>query len=413
MGVANDGAMPSPPSASPLDALRRAAGAEDSVEIPAGALWGARTAQALRRFAIGGPALPRELIHAIVRIKAAAAAVNTRLGRLDEPRARAVQAAALELLSGAHDAQFPLSPWQSGAGLQSQANVGEVLARLAERHLGEGRRVDPDEIDRGQSPHEVLPSAIHLALRLGLRDRLLPALDTLEGALATQATLHDDVVKLGRRSLLDDAPLTLGAEIGAWRTQLLAARGTLEHTLPALGALAFGGTGEAPDAPDVRFAEELCRELSARTGLVFVPAPDRAAALAGHEAVVACHGALKTLAVALAKLAEDLRLLAAFGELTLPVEGSGAAGPADAAQCEALLMVCWQVMANDLAVTLGAAGSRLQANSARPLLAFNALGSVGLLAEACAGFEAHAVRGLSANRPRIAELLSRARPDPE
>lgn len=410
--------MQSPPRASPLDALRRATDPMGGLEIPPGALWGAQTARALRQFAIGSQALPYELIHAIVRIKAAAAAVNARLGRIDAPLAAALEAAAQEVLEGAHDAQFPLSPWQSGSGTQSHVNVNEVLARLAELRLGGGRRVHPDdEVNRGQSSNDVLPSALHVALRLLVRERLLPPLDALDGALATHAALYDDVVKLGRTHLQDAVPLTLGAEIGAWRSQLMAARAALEHTLPGLATLAIGGMAVGTGLhTHPQFAQQVCRELSARTGIEFVPADDRCAAIAGAEPLVAFHGALKTLAVALSKIANDLRLLACgpragLGELRLPADQPGSPilpGRVNPTQCEALLMVCLQVMANDLAVTLGAAGGMLQLNTCRPLLAVNTLASVRLLGDACAAFEEHTLRGLVADRERIAELLGRS-----
>lgn len=398
--------MSSKPRASPLDALRRAAEAMAGAEIPDGALWGSGTAHALKHLPIGEPAMPRELIHAMVRVKAAAAAAQARLGRLDAAQAQALEAAAQEVLEGRHDHHFPLSPWQSGAGTQSHTNVSEVLARLAGLRLGRGQ-VDADDVaGLGASSADVVASALHVAVLLGVRERLVPALDALEGALATHAALHDDVVKLGRTHLQDALPLTLGDEFGAWRSQLLVARAALEHTLPALAALALGSgtTGSGPDGAEPH-APALCRELSARTGIAFVPAPDLYAASAGHEPLVAFHGALKTLAVALSKLASDLRLLASgpragLGEVRLP---SG-----DATQCEALLMVCLQVMANDLAVTLGAAGGLLQLNSCRPLLAVNVLSSVRLLADACAAFEEHALRGLTADRERIAAHLAQA-----
>ena len=380
-------------------------------------LWGPQTALALRHFAIGGQAMPLELVHAIVRIKAAAAAANVRLGRLDAELGEAIAAAAGEVLGGAHDAQFPLSPWQSGSGTQSHMNVNEVLAQLASRRLG-GRPVHPnDDVNRGQSSNDVVPSAIHVALQLLLRDRLMPALHTLEGALEVQAERHRGLVKLGRTHLQDAVPTTLGAEIGAWRSQLVHARAAIEHTLPALAELALGGTAVGTGLnTHPRFAREACRELSEATGIVFTPAPDRHAAVAAHEPLVAFHGALKTLAVALAKIAGDVRLLACgpragFAELRLPANEPGSSimpGKVNPTQCEALLMVGLQVMANDHAVTLGAAGGMLQLNTCRPLLAVNALASVRLLADAMASFEAHALRGLAAAPERIAELLGRS-----
>lgn len=399
--------MSTKPRASPLEALRRAAHAGDSVTVPEGALWGMRTARALHQLAIGAPAMPRELIHAMVRIKAAAAGTNARLGRIDGPLARAIEAAANEVLEGRHDHQFPLSPWQSGTGEQTHHNVDEVLAQLAEKHLDRPRTVDADgEVGFGQSADELVPDALQLAALLLVRERLLPALDVLDGALATHASLHDDVLKLGHAPGRKAPPMTLGAEFGAWRSQLMAARAALEHTLPGLAALALGSLRSGPDVSDDArpFAPMLCRELSERTGIAFVPAPDPHAAAAGHEPLVAFHGALKTLAVALAKLANDLRLLAAgFGELHLPGE---VGGRAETTQCEALAMVCLQVIANDLAVTLGAASGMLQRNTCRPLLAVNVLSSVRLLADACAAFEAHALRGLTADRERIAARLA-------
>jgi fumarate hydratase class II len=380
-----------------------------------GPLWGAQTTLALQHFAIGDERMPLELVHALALIKGAAAQVNARLGRLDDDLAQAIDDAAQAVLSGRHDPQFPLSPWQSGSGTQTHMNVNEVLAALGSAALPAGRSLHPnDHVNRGQSSNDTVPSAIHIALHRLARERLLPALERLVETLQAQAQRHAGVVKLGRTHLQDAVPMTAGQEFGAWAGQVLAARRAIDATLAALLELPLGGTAVGTGLnTHPEFAVEVCRELARRSGVAFVPAPDRFAAIAGAEAVTAFHGALKVLATALMKLANDVRLLASgphagLGELVLPANEPGSSimpGKVNPTQCESLLMVCCQVIADDVAVTLAAAGGQLQLNTCRPLLAVNALRSVRLLADGIASFEHHALQGLELGEERIAAAV--------
>jgi fumarate hydratase, class II len=380
-----------------------------------GPLWGVQTESARRHFAIGPALMPFELICAIVDIKAAAARANAQLGRLDPVLAQAIEAAVGDVRAGRHDDAFPLSPWQSGSGTQTHMNVNEVLARLAQARVPAGHRVHPnDDVNRGQSSNDVIPAAIHVAAALSVRQNLLPAIDTLAATLRAQSMRFTGLVKLGRTHLQDAVPLTLGQEIGAWLSQVLAARQAIDSALPALLALPLGGTAVGSGLnTHPHFAVVVCRELAAATGVPFTPTADRFAAIAGHEAVVILHGALKSLAVALNKLANDVRLLASgphggIGELVLPANEPGSSimpGKVNPTQCEMLAMVCCQVIANDVAVTLGAAGGQLQLNTYRPLVAVNLLQSLQLLADAMRSFEVHALRGLGADEARIGGFL--------
>ena len=407
-----------------MNTPRRVADSMGEIEVAEGALWGAQTQRAVAHFAIGGEPMPAELIRALAFLKGVCAVVNGRLGRLDPSLAQAIDQAAQEIGRGGHGAQFPLSLWQSGSGTQSHMNVNEVLGRLAELALngphaeqpGGSRSVHPnDDVNLGQSSNDMVPSAMHVAALTALHGELLPALDVLAAALAEKATLYAGLIKLGRTHLQDAVPLTVGQEIGAWRSQLLLAAAAIKATLPALQQLAVGGTAVGTGLnthPD--FGAAVCRELTARTGIAYAPAADRFAALAGHEPLVALHGALKVLAVALMKMANDVRLLASgprggLAELLLPANEPGSSimpGKVNPTQCEALAMVACQVIGNDTAVTLGAAGGHLQLNTFKPLIAANVLRSVRLLADAISSFDRYCVRGLAADGQRIGALLA-------
>jgi fumarate hydratase, class II len=414
-----------------MQATRKASDALGEVEVDARVLWGAQTQRALAHFAIGtegdaasgGERMPTELLRALLLLKGAAAAVNGRLRRLPLPLAQAIDAAATELLGGGDEAvalHFPLSLWQSGSGTQSHMNVNEVLARLAELRLGEGgqpdARVHPnDHVNLGQSSNDMVPTAMHVAVITALRMRLLPALAGLAATLQAQAAVHEHMVKLGRTHLQDAVPMTVGQEIGAWRSQLRMAGAAIDATLPALHELAIGGTAVGTGLnTHPQFAQSVCGELELRSGVAWQPAPDRFAALAGHEPLVALHGALKTLAVALMKIANDVRLLASgpragLAELLLPANEPGSSimpGKVNPTQCEALVMVCCQVIGNDMAVTLGAAAGHLQLNTCKPLIAANVLRSVRLLGDAMASFDAHTARGMAFDAARVQALLS-------
>ena len=392
------------------------------IEVPAGRLWGAQTERSLRHFRISRERMPREVILALARVKKAAALANLELGLLDEPLARAVAAAADEVLEGRHDDEFPLSVWQTGSGTQSHMNVNEVLANRASELLGgprgEGRRVHPhDHVNRGQSSNDVFPSAINLAAVEALRGRVLPALLELRDLLRAKSAAFADVVKLGRTHLQDATPLTLGQEIGAWAAQADQARRHVEAALPRLYELAVGGTAVGTGLnTHPRFGALVARRLAEWTGHPFESAPDKFEALACHDGLVFAHGALKTAAAALSKIAADVRLLASgpragLAEIALPENEPGSSimpGKVNPTQSEAVLMACAQVFGNDVTVNLAGASGQLQLNAMRPVLAQAFLSSCRLLADGCDSFREHCLAGLQPRRERMAELLERS-----
>ena len=392
------------------------------IEVPGDSLWGAQTQRSLEFFRISGERLPDALIHALAQVKRAAAVVNRDLGLLPADKAAAIAAAADEVLDGRHTAQFPLVVWQTGSGTQSNMNVNEVLANRASELLGGerglARRVHPnDEVNLGQSSNDVFPTAMHVAIALGVARRVLPALDGLRAALQARAADFADIVKIGRTHLQDATPLTLGQEFSGYVAQLAHARAAIEATLPALYELAIGGTAVGTGLnTHPEFGARVAAALTERCGLPFAAAPNKFAALAAHDAVVAAHGALRTLAVALMKIANDVRWLASgprsgLGEIRIPENEPGSSimpGKVNPTQCEALTMLCAQVMGNDAAVGIGGALGNFELNVFKPLLAHNALQSIRLLADGMASFEAHCVRGIEANRARIDELMHRS-----
>jgi fumarate hydratase class II len=392
------------------------------IAVPADRLWGAQTQRSLEHFAISDETMPPALIRALVQVKRAAARVNASLGTLDRAKADAMVAAADEALAGQHDAEFPLSVWQTGSGTQTNMNVNEVLANRASELMGgvrgESRLVHPnDDVNRGQSSNDVFPAAMNVAAAVSVVRELLPALDALTATLATKAADFADVVKIGRTHLQDATPLTLGQEFSGYVAQLAHARRHVEAALPHLYELAIGGTavGTGLNAPP-RFGELVAADLAAATGLPFVSAPNKFEALAAHDAQVALHGALKGLAVALTKIANDIRLLASgpragLGEITLPENEPGSSimpGKVNPTQCEALTMLAAQVMGNDVAVGLGGAGGPLELNVYKPLIIHNVMTSLVLLTDGMASFDVHCARGIEANRERIAELVERS-----
>jgi fumarate hydratase class II len=390
------------------------------IEVPAEALWGAQTQRALHHFP-AGDRMPLALVHAIARVKGAAARVNRALGLLDDSLAAAIAAAAAEVVAGRHDDQFPLPVWQTGSGTQTNMNLNEVIANRAAELLGHargGRHVHPnDHVNRGQSSNDVLPTAMHVALALVFTRELLPALDQLRRTLQAKAADFDGIVKIGRTHLQDATPLTLGQEFSGYVAQLDFARSALGAGLDALLPLAIGGTAVGTGlATHPEFGERVAAELAAETGLRFTAAPNRFAALAGHEAVVFAHGALKTLATALSKIANDVRWLASgprsgLGEIALPENEPGSSimpGKVNPTQSESLLMICAQVFGNDVAVNFGGASGNFELNVMKPLIAANALASARLLCDGMRCFEQHCVRGIEARRERIAELLERS-----
>ena len=392
------------------------------VAVPQARLWGAQTQRSLVNFAISSERMPLEVIYALAELKAACAQVNAELGRLAGDKAKAIVRAAGEVREGRHDDEFPLSVWQTGSGTQSHMNVNEVLANRASELLGggrgAGRMVHPnDEVNLGQSSNDVFPSAMHVAAVRAMRERLLPALDALHLALKAKAEDFAAIVKIGRTHLQDATPLTLGQEFSGYAAQLGLARQAIEASLPGLHVLAIGGTavGTGINAPE-GFGEGVAARLAAASSLPFVSADNKFAALAGHEPMLAAHGALRTLAAALAKIANDLRWLASgprsgLGEIALPANEPGSSimpGKVNPTQCEALTMLCAQVFGNDVTIGIAGASGNFELNVYKPVIIHNFLGSVRLLSDGMASFERHCVRGIEARRERIAELVSRS-----
>ncbi|HUL64350.1 MAG TPA: class II fumarate hydratase [Burkholderiaceae bacterium] len=392
------------------------------IAVPAERLWGAQTQRSLHFFAIGGETMPPPLIEAMVRVKRAAAAVNVELGELDQKKGSAIVAAADELLAGRHPGEFPLSIWQTGSGTQTNMNVNEVLANLASELMGgeRGRRrlVHPnDDVNRGQSSNDVFPTAMHVATVTETTRTLLPSLRSLEQALDAKAREYAQIVKIGRTHLQDATPMTLGQEFSGYVAQLQLARTAIEAALAPVHELALGGTAVGTGLnTHPQFAERVIADLARTTELVFVPASNKFAALAGHEPLVFLHGAFRTLAAALTKIANDLRWLASgpragLGEIRLPENEPGSSimpGKVNPTQCEMLTMVAAQVFGNDAAVAIGAANGNFELNVYKPLIIHNVLRSIRLLADAMASFERHCVAGIEPNRARIEALLEQS-----
>jgi fumarate hydratase class II len=382
------------------------------MEVPAGALWGASTARALANFPISGERFSRRVLRALGLVKAAAAATNAELGVLDAARARAIEAAAREVADGRHDSQFVLDVFQTGSGTSTNMNANEVIASRAEQLLGGGARVHPnDHVNASQSSNDVMPTVLHVAAREAITADLLPALAQVEGVLREKAAAFDGVVKLGRTHGMDATPLTVGQEIGGWARQVELAQERLLIAADGLAELALGGTavGTGINCPP-GFAERVIARLSADTGLRFREAADHFEAQGARDAAVAASAAVRGAAVALHKIANDVRLLAsgpraALGELVLPAVQPGSSimpGKVNPVLCEALIQVAVQVVGNDAAVALGGMTGQLQLNAMIPLVARNLLESVRLLANASTAFADRCLAGLEVDAARAA-----------
>lgn len=388
------------------------------IAVPAARLWGAQTQRSLEHFAISGERMPGELILALASVKRAAALANRDLGLLAPDTAGAIAAAAEEVTAGRHADEFPLSVWQTGSGTQTHMNMNEVLARRAAQLLGDGRRVHPnDDVNLGQSSNDVFPTAMHLAAALGIARRVLPALARLRATLQGKADDFAGLLKIGRTHLQDATPLTLGQEFSGYVAQLDHARAVIEAGLPSLYPLAIGGTAVGTGLnTHPEFGPRVAAILARDSGLPFVAAANKFAALAAHDGMVAAHGALKVLAVALTKLANDVRWLASgprcgLGEIAIPENEPGSSmmpGKVNPTQCEALAMLCCQVLANDVAIGLGGASGNLELNVCKPLIIHNFLQSVRLLADGMDSFDTHCARGIAPKHARLAELVERS-----
>jgi len=389
------------------------------IEVPADRLWGAQTERSRQFFRISTERMPIEVVRALAMTKRAAARVNLSLGLLEADKARAIQSAADEVLAGKLDEEFPLSVWQTGSGTQSNMNVNEVLANRASELLGgergQKRLVHPnDDVNLGQSSNDVFPTAMHLAAVLQIDRALLPSLEALRETLAVKRDAFKAIIKIGRTHLQDATPLTLGQEFSGYVAQLESAERALRATLPGLSELAAGGTAVGTGLnthPD--FGEKIAAALATDTGAPFVSAPNKFAALAGHEALLFAHGALKTLAAALIKIANDIRWLASgprsgLGEISIPENEPGSSimpGKVNPTQCEAMTMLCVQVLGNDVAINIGGASGNFELNVFKPLLINSFLQSTRLLSDGMESFEEHCARGIEPNEARIGELV--------
>ncbi|MDI1446091.1 class II fumarate hydratase [Polyangium sp. 6x1] len=392
------------------------------IEVEASRYWGAQTERSLHHFAIGVERFPRPFLRALGVVKKAAALTNAELGLLGSEASRSIVAAADEVIQGLHDAHFPLSIWQTGSGTQTNMNANEVIANRAIEAsggvLGSKKPIHPnDHVNLGQSSNDVFPTAMHVAIASEITATLLPKLTTLRETLAGKAVACADVVKIGRTHLQDATPLTLGQEISGWVAQLDQAKGMIERALAPLYELALGGTAVGTGLnTHPEFSTRAVAKIAALTGLPFVPAPNKFQALAGHEAIVFAHGALKTLAASLTKIANDVRWLssgprAGIGEITIPENEPGSSimpGKVNPTQSEAVIMVAALVQGNDVAAGIAGAGGNFELNVMKPLLLHVTLQSIRLLGDAMASFEEHCARGIQPNRARITENLQKS-----
>ena len=392
------------------------------IDVPSERLWGAQTQRSLHHFHISEERMPQALVQALAMVKRACATVNRDLGKLPREKADAIIRAADEVIAGAHAAEFPLSVWQTGSGTQSNMNMNEVLANRASELLGgkrgEGRQVHPnDDVNKSQSSNDIFPTTMHVAAALSVFRSLVPALRKLRATLAEKSQDFAGIVKIGRTHLQDATPLTLGQEFSGYVAQLDHALELLTASMAGVYALAAGGTavGTGLNAP-AGFGEKVAAELEGATGMPFRTAPNKFAALAGHDALVGAHGALKTLAAVLMKIANDVRWLASgprsgLGEIVIPENEPGSSimpGKVNPTQAEALTMLCCQVFGNDVAINIGGASGNFELNVFKPLIIHNFLQSVRLLADGMLSFEEHCARGIEANIGRINELMQRS-----
>ena len=391
-----------------------------AIDVPADKLWGAQTQRSLEHFRISTEKMPVSLIQALALTKRAAAKVNQDLGLLAADKATAIINAADEVLAGKHPDEFPLAIWQTGSGTQSNMNMNEVLANRASELLGGvrgmERKVHPnDDVNKSQSSNDVFPTAMHVAAVIAIREQLIPQLNVLKSTLNEKAQAFRDIVKIGRTHLQDATPLTLGQEISGWVAMLEHNLKHIEYSLPHLAELALGGTAVGTGLnTHPEYAVRVAEELANITGQPFVTAPNKFEALATCDALVHTHGALKGLAASLLKIANDVRWLASgprcgIGEISIPENEPGSSimpGKVNPTQCEAMTMLCCQVLGNDVAVNLGGASGNFELNVYRPMVIHNVLQSIRLLADGMESFNEHCAVGIEPNRERISQLLN-------
>ncbi|HEY7106366.1 MAG TPA: class II fumarate hydratase [Acidimicrobiia bacterium] len=390
-----------------------------AIDVPAEHYWGAQTQRSLHHFAIGDDTMPDAVIRGMAILKKAAAIVNRELGKLPDDKAELIVQAADEIIAGRLDAEFPLSVWQTGSGTQTNMNVNEVISNraieLAGGEKGSKKPIHPnDDVNMSQSSNDTFPTAMHIAAAEEVVRELVPSVRRLRDALDAKSAEFADIVKIGRTHLQDAVPLTLGQEFGGYVAQLDADLDRIERVLPGLYELAIGGTAVGTGLnTHPEFAERAAAEIAALTGLPFVSAPNKFAALAAHDALVFASGALKTLAGSLMKIANDIRWLASgpragLGELILPENEPGSSimpGKVNPTQSEAMTMVCVQVIGNDTAIGVAGSQGNFELNVFKPVMIFNFLHSVDLLTGACDGFRQFAVEGVQADEEAIAEYV--------
>jgi fumarate hydratase class II len=392
------------------------------IEVPVDCYWGAQTERSLHHFSIGEEHFPRPLIRALGILKKAAALTNGELGLLPPPAVDLIVRAADEVINGTLDDHFPLFVWQTGSGTQTNMNANEVISNraieLAGGVMGSKQPIHPnDHVNRGQSSNDTFPTAMHIAAAEQTVRHLIPAVDRLRATLDHKARDFAGIVKVGRTHLQDATPITLGQEISGWVAQLDLAIAAIDAVLPPVCELALGGTAVGTGLnTHPRFAERSAHHIALLTGLPFRSAANKFAALAGHEALVSLHGAFKTLAAALMKIANDVRWLASgprsgLCELTIPENEPGSSimpGKVNPTQSEAMTMVAAQVMGNDVAVGIGGASGNFELNVFKPLIIYNVLQSLQLLGDVCTNFDRFCAAGIEPNLPRIEENLARS-----
>ena len=392
------------------------------VKVPTDVLWGAQTQRSINNFKIGRPAsMPLEIIYGFAYLKKAAAFSNCELGSMSVKKRDLIATVCDEILEGKHDAQFPLVIWQTGSGTQSNMNINEVIAnrahQIAGKTIGEGEKtLQPnDDVNKSQSSNDTFPTAMHIASYKKLLEQTIPGLTKLYDTLVSKSKEFDTIVKIGRTHLMDATPLTLGQEFSGYASQLEHGLIALKNTLPHLSQLALGGTavGTGINTPE-GYSVNVASHIANFTGLDFVTAKNKFEALAAHDAIVESHGALKQLAVSLNKIANDIRMLASgprsgIGEIAIPANEPGSSimpGKVNPTQCEALTMVCAQVIGNDMTIAVGGMQGHYELNVFKPVMAVNMLESAQLLADACVSFEKHCVRGIKANKEVIEQQLN-------
>ena len=400
-------------------AMRNESDSMGAVEVPADRYWGAQTQRSKQNFRIGGERIPLEIIHAFGVLKKAAALTNRALDNLEPEIAELVVKASDEVIAGKLDDHFPLVVWQTGSGTQSNMNVNEVIANraieMAGGEMGSKKPVHPnDHVNRSQSSNDTFPTAMHIAAVMIIEDHLLPKVRQLRDTLEKKSADYADIIKIGRTHLQDATPLTLGQEIGGWASQLDHAIAAIEATLPQLGELALGGTAVGTGLnTHPQYAVKVAEQIAKLTGKAFVTAPNKFAALAAHDAFIGTSGALKQLAAACMKIANDVRWLASgprcgIGELSIPANEPGSSimpGKVNPTQAEAMTMVAVQVFGND--ATIGFAGSQgnFELNVFKPVMAYNLIQSARLLGDACESFDEHCAQGIEPARARIDQNL--------